>query len=276
MYLKPKKSLGQNFLVDKNIQRKIIEACSFKPRDIVLEIGAGRGELTRLIAHQVASLFSLEIDASLYASLHDDLKGCANVKIINGDILKFNLKKFSRRFKKIKVVGNIPYYISTPIIECLLGVKEKIDSIFITVQKEFARRIVAHSGSKDYGSLSLFIQHHTHPKILFNIKRTSFFPSPKVDSSFLRLEIKKARGRDNRVDEKLLFRLIRSAFNQRRKTLRNSLKDIAATVDLEAFFNQYNINRNIRPEGLCPADFLNLTNFLKKRQKIVDKHTLLI
>lgn len=260
MYIKPKKSLAQYFLVDRNIQRKICAICSFDPSETVLEIGAGRGELTRLIAPQVKKVYALEIDANLTDVLKITLAGFANVKIINQDILKFNLRKyFSYSRRRLKVFGNIPYYISSGIIEHLLKFKDKIDTIFITVQKEFARRVTAKPGTKDYGSLSCFVQYYTEPRIALNIKRTSFFPVPRVDSSLLELKIRK-RPLVRPKNPDLFFKIIRNAFNKRRKTLRNSLKEVIPRQNLELFFSNYGIDRNVRPEGLSLQDFANLTN----------------
>jgi 16S rRNA (adenine1518-N6/adenine1519-N6)-dimethyltransferase len=259
MYNKPKKSLGQNFLIDKNIQRKIIEACVFKASDNVLEIGAGRGELTRLITERVAKIYALEIDAQLCEILKTNLKDKPNVEIVNQDILKFNLNRhFSKPKGRIKVIGNIPYYITTPIIAHLLNFKDRIETIFLSVQKEFGIRMTAHPGSKDYGSFSCFIQYHTDPRIVFSIKRRSFFPPPKVDSSFLRMDIKR-RLPLRRKQEELFFKIIRAAFNKRRKTLRNSLDGIMLPQKLEQFFIKYSIDRNIRPELLSLQDFTALT-----------------
>jgi 16S rRNA (adenine1518-N6/adenine1519-N6)-dimethyltransferase len=261
MHIKPKKSLGQNFLIDQNIQRKIITACNFRPTDIVLEIGAGRGELTRLIAKQVNYIYAVEIDPYLFNILKSKFKDYPNVKIIKRDILKLDLEGFlkdSRSKDKIKVVGNIPYYITTPIIEHLLKNSNKIDTIFITVQKEFAKRITSGPGSKDYGALSCFVQYYTAPKILFTIRKTSFLPHPKVDSCFLRIQIHK----DSFIkaeNERRFFRITRSAFNQRRKTLRNSLRDIVSPQKLELFFKNFGIDPNIRPENLSLQDFINLS-----------------
>ncbi len=259
MHLKPKKRLGQNFLFDKNIQRKIIAACELKPSDTVLEIGAGYGELTQLIADKVNKVYALEIDSELCKILKDNFKECRNLTIINQDILKFNFKRYFRNTDKIKVVGNIPYYITTPIIEQLINFRDKIDAIFITVQKEFARRMAAQAGSDDYGSFSCFAQYYTQPKIIFVIKKTCFSPMPKVDSCFLRLEIrpKPAQGLRN---ERLFFKIIRTAFNHRRKTLRNSLRGIISAQKLERFFAKYSLNSNIRPEALALKDFANLSN----------------
>lgn len=260
MRSKPKKRLGQNFLVDENIKQKIARYCDFKPSDTVLEIGAGRGELTRLFADSVKKIYALEIDADLYGYLKDSLRGYKNAQIIKGDILKFDLKKyFNPRKGKVKVFGNIPYYITSPILERLLRYKGQIDTIFITVQKEFAERICACAGSKDYSSFSCFIQYYARPQILFTIKRNSFFPRPKVDSCFLRLDIRRTPAVKVK-NEKLFFKVIRAAFNKRRKTLRNSLKGIIGAQKLELFFGKYGIDRNIRPERLSLCDLANLTN----------------
>ncbi|MDD4979872.1 MAG: 16S rRNA (adenine(1518)-N(6)/adenine(1519)-N(6))-dimethyltransferase RsmA [Candidatus Omnitrophica bacterium] len=260
MYLKPKKRLGQNFLVDKNIQRKIAVSCQLGAGDHVLEIGSGYGDLTRLLGQHCAFIYALEIDPDLSRVLKDSTKDYANIRIINRDILKFNLKNYFKKVKgRIKVVGNIPYYITTPIIEHLLKYRDKIESIFITVQKEFAKRITAKAGSKDYGSFSCYVQYYCAARPLFFIKKNSFFPAPKVDSCFIELEVRE-EGAVRLKDEKLFFTIIRKAFNQRRKTLRNSLSGIIPVLKLTAFFEKYGINRNIRPEDLTLQDFANLSN----------------
>lgn len=259
MHTKPKKRLGQNFLFDKNIQKKIIDACEFEASDIVLEIGSGRAELTKLILEKVKKIYALEIDFNLAENLRETFKGYKNVKIINADVLKFNFNRYFNKISKVKVVGNIPYYITTPIIERLLKYRNRIDAIFITVQKEFAKRLVACPGSKDYGAFSCFVQYYTEPKLIFPIKKTSFFPSPKVDSCFLGLLIRQ-KPPFKIKNERLFFKIIRAAFNQRRKTLRNSLKDVISPDKLTKFFNQYSINPDIRPEDLSLADFADLTN----------------
>lgn len=261
MRVKPKKSLGQNFLVDKNIRNKIINCCQFKESDTVLEIGAGRGELTRLIAEKAGKVYAVEIDYFLSKCLKESFKNNAGVKIINQDILKFNLKKcFGRnKNKSIKVVGNIPYYITTPIIAHLLKFKYNISVIFLTVQKEFAGRMAARPGSKDYGSFSCYVQYNTNPKMIFLIKRTCFFPAPAVDSCFLRLEVRQIPPVEL-CDEKLFFKIIRGAFSKRRKTLRNSLEGIIPQTKINNFFDKFGIDWNIRPEKLSLQDFANLTN----------------
>lgn len=260
MHFKPKKRLGQNFLTDKNIQNKILRSLELKPSDIILEIGSGSGEFTALLAKKAKKVFAVEIDRDLYGLLEEKIKGYRNVRMLKKDILKLNLQSLSLGLsQKIKVFGNIPYYISTPIIEHLLKFKEKIETIFITVQKELAKRIVASAGSKEYGSLSCFVQYYTNPKKIFEIKRASFFPSPKVDSCLLRLTLRQNLPLGTSKEE-LFFKTVRAAFRQRRKTLRNSLRNHLPQGKLERFFQKYSIDRNDRPESLSSQDFINLIN----------------
>jgi 16S rRNA (adenine1518-N6/adenine1519-N6)-dimethyltransferase len=255
-----KKKLGQNFLLDKNIQKKIVNCLKLKSSDIVFEIGSGRGELTRLCAKGADKIYALEIDSNLCQEMKKNLKDFSNIKVINRDILKFNLRNYFKKNKdKLKVIGNIPYYISSPILEHLIKFRDKIDTIFITVQREFAARLVAPSGSKDYGSFSCFVQYYLEPKILLNIKKTCFLPVPKIDSSLVRLKVRQ-KPPVNLKNESSFFKIIRTAFNQRRKTLRNSLSSIILPNKLNEFFHKYGIDVNIRPEDLTLADFANLAN----------------
>jgi len=263
MHIKPKKKLGQNFLVDKNVLKKIIDTCEISPSDTVLEIGSGRGDLTEGLALKAGKLIALELDSQLCDFLNDKFKDSPNIKIINRDILKFDIDKYFLKAKdKIKVVGNIPYYITSPIIEHLFKYKNKIDSIFLTVQKEFGERIVADPGSKDYGAFSCFVQFYSRPEIIFSIKRGSFYPVPKVDSCFLKIAIRgEAPYKIKDVD--LFFKIIRLAFNQRRKTLRNSLKNVLTREELDSFFVFYNIPAGTRPESLGLQHFAYLANHKK-------------
>jgi len=260
MRLQPKKSLGQNFIFDKNIQKKLIASYNLRSSDRVLEIGAGFGELTKLIASCVTFVYALEIDRSLCKILEENTREYPNIKIINRDILKFNLNSYFKGTKgKIKIAGNIPYYITTPIIAHLFKFRDKIETIFLTVQKEFAKRIASDAGSKEYGSFSCFVQYYCIPRAIFYIKRGSFSPSPKVDSCVLELKIRRAPAVKVN-DEKLFFKVIRAGFNKRRKTLRNSLEGVIPLEKLAQFFYRYNIESNIRPEKLSLSDFANLAN----------------
>jgi len=268
MHVKPKKRLGQNFLKDKNIQRKIIRSCGASGEDIVLEIGAGTGDLTRQLALASKKVYALEIDKHLIPVLEKNTAGLANCRVIKADILEFDIDKFIRENKitqKIKVIGNIPYYISSPIIERLIQYRAGISAIFLTVQKEFGRRVCAGPGGKEYGSFSCFAQYYLKPKILFEIKKNSFFPVPKVDSCFLYLEVREEPPVSVK-DERMFFKLLRAAFNQRRKTLRNSLEGLAEQERLEEFFNAHGIDKNVRPEDLSLEQFANLSNFHAKKK----------
>jgi len=259
MRIKPKKYLGQNFLTDKNIQNKIILSCDFKDTDVVLEIGAGNGSLTGLIADRVKALCALEFDRALAARLQEDFKNNSCVQIIRQDILKFDFKRhFAQEKNKIKVFGNIPYYITTPILEHLLNYKAKISEAYLTVQKEFAQRVVAVPGTKIYGSLSCFIQYYAKPEILLHIKRTCFFPVPRVDSSLLKISFEDKKKELSPKQEVVLFKLIRAAFNQRRKTLRNSIGDFIEREPLEHFLAKHGIGPNARAENISLANFIAL------------------
>ncbi|MBM3243973.1 MAG: ribosomal RNA small subunit methyltransferase A [Candidatus Omnitrophica bacterium] len=261
MRIYPKKRLGQNFLTDRHIIKKIIQSLELTPSDIILEIGSGKGQITSLIASLVDKVYAVELDRNLLQELSFALKENKNVKIINEDILKIEPKVFLNGKDKIKVFGNIPYYISTPVLEFIIKNREIIDRAFITVQKEFARRVVGSPGSKEYGALSLFIQYYASCRILFNIDKGCFFPKPKVDSSFLCLKL-----RDNPLaavkDEELLFKLIRTSFNQRRKALRNSLKGMLDKEEIQEFLIKRKKSLNSRPEELSLEDFTALSGLL--------------
>jgi len=263
MHIKPKKKLGQNFLFDKNIQAKIISACNFSDADTVLEIGPGTGAFTALIAERVKKLIAVEFDKNLAAQLKDELARHGNLILIEGDILGFDFRNyFSKTQAKIKVFGNIPYYITTPIIEYLLENADKISEIYLTVQKEFARRATAREGGKEYGSLSCFVQYYSRTQILFDIKRTSFRPAPKVDSSFIKIMPLKRAGL-SREEEDLLFKIIRNAFQQRRKIFVNSIERIVNPELTKEFFTVKNISQKSRPEDISLDTYLDFAKFLK-------------
>jgi 16S rRNA (adenine1518-N6/adenine1519-N6)-dimethyltransferase len=247
----PKKSLGQNFLNDIRIQQKIIQACELKADDVVVEIGPGQGVLSRLIAPQVKKLICVETDRDLIESLRSELP---TVEIVHADFLKWDLPS------GIKVIGNIPYYISTPIIEKLIEERAKVSTAFLTVQLEFGERLAATPGGKDYGSLSCFAQYYAGIKLLFKIKNTCFKPAPKVDSCFLRLEIRPFA--DKAVDEEFLFKLIQTAFQQRRKNIVNALKGLTGKEKLEEALIALSIDLNARPENLSLSNYIKLSNVL--------------
>ena len=192
--------------------------------------------------------------------LTEKFSACRNISIINADFLKFDLRSLPPG-NKFKAIGNIPYYITSPIIEHLLLSRERISDIYLTVQKEFAQRMVAEPGSKVYGSFSCFVQYYAQPQILFSIKKNSFHPAPKVDSCFLRLKL-----REDPVvkvkNEETLFKIIRTGFQQRRKTLKNSLEELIPSDKLDKFFREFDLDPKIRPEDLSLQDFANLANII--------------
>jgi 16S rRNA (adenine1518-N6/adenine1519-N6)-dimethyltransferase len=259
---KPKKSLGQNFLQDPNIRRKIIAACDFSANDIVIEIGPGQAAMTELIAPLVKRLYAVELDTVLAGMLEEQFKDDRSVTIINQDFLNCDIASLLGKspHTKVKVFGNIPYYITSPIIEHLFKFRSHISDIYLTVQKEFGQRIVADPGSDHYGSFSCFVQYYTQPRIEFLIKRTCFYPAPKVDSCLLSLHMRPSPA-VNVKNEQMLFKIIRTSFQQRRKTLRNSLKGLIPAVTLDSFFEKYNINPKARSETLSLQGFANLANY---------------
>lgn len=215
-----KKRLGQNFLIDRNLRDKIIRLSDLNKNEPILEIGSGLGALTEKLAEKCGYVYALEKDKKLYNLSKELLGGYKNLEIICGDFLKFDISRLL--FKKIKVVGALPYYITTPVIQRLLDFRKRIETIFIIVQKEVGRRLVARAGEDDYSALSLFVQFYSDVKMLMNIKKDAFFPKPDVDSALVRLKIL-PQPKVMVKDEDMLFKVIRSSFNQRRKTLLSAL-----------------------------------------------------
>jgi 16S rRNA (adenine1518-N6/adenine1519-N6)-dimethyltransferase len=252
----PKKNLGQNFLTDKHMQQKIIQACELKPGDVVVEIGPGQGVLTRLMAPLAKRLIGVEKDHDLIGPLRSSLP--PTVEIIHDDFLQWDMARLP---PGIKIIGNIPYYISTPIIEKLISNRTKFSAAFLTVQLEFGQRLTAKPGGKIYGSLSCFAQYYADIKMLFKIKNTCFKPVPKVDSCFLRLMMR-PKGQELAADEEFLFKIIQTAFQQRRKTIVNSLKGLAVKEKLEESLESLGIHRNARPENLTLSNYIGLSNRL--------------
>lgn len=257
---KPRKSLGQNFLTDKNIITKIISACGLQKNDAILEIGSGPGQLTAEICPKVKSVLAVELDCNLCEKLENNLK-FSNLRIICQDILELDFKTIK---SKVKVIGNLPYYISTPIIGHLLAHQEKIEAIYISLQKELGERLVASPGGKEYGAFTCFVQYHTQPKILFKISKGCFKPQPKVESVFMELKIREKPAVE--VNEELFFKIIHSAFNQRRKTISNALRGLFSKADLMAILEKAQINPHDRAERLSLSDFARLTDFVFRLQ----------
>lgn len=263
----PLKRLGENYLIDGNVKNKIIGNAGIDKDDIILEIGPGFGALTVDLASTGAKVFAVEKDRKACEILKEIVNGnFKNLKIFNGDVLEFSIEEKISPAKRLKVFGNLPYYITTPIIEYLISNRRFITLMLIVVQREVADRVLAAPGSKDYGSLSCFIQYYCKVSYLHTIKRTSFYPVPDVDSSLLKLEVLN-RPSVKVGDEQLLFKIIRGAFNQRRKTILNSLSR-AEVLDLPKerllqVLEKTGIDPLSRPEDLPLSAFARLTNTLE-------------
>lgn len=256
-----KKSLGQNFLIDKNFVDKIVDAAEIENQN-VLEIGPGIGTITYEMAKLAKKVVAIEIDQTLIPILEENLGEFENTKVINEDILKVDLKKLvEEEFngESFKVVSNLPYYITTPIIEMLITTGIPCYDMTIMVQKEVAERMVASESSKEYSSLSVFIKFYTDAKVVINLPKSVFMPQPKIDSTILNLKL---RLYDDKVNQDMLFKLVRSGFNKRRKTILNSLSDVVAKDDLKLAFEKLNLAENLRAENLSLDDYINLANEL--------------
>ncbi len=252
-----KKSLGQNFLHDPNVIRKIIEACRISSAETVLEIGAGQGILTEQLAQRAGKVLAVETDRRLVDTLQKRFAD-TNVTVLHADILKLDLQHLPNG---LKVVGNLPYYISSAIIARLLENKQHFRDLFFTVQWELGERLCAVPGNKTIGAFTHFVQYHCTPKILFKIPAGCFQPVPKVDSCFLEMNVL-AQPPVEVADVKLLFELIRIAFQQRRKTLVNALSDHTPKETLWAVLKNLGLNPQARCETLSLKDFSRLANQL--------------
>ena len=267
------KRFGQNFLIDTHVLEKIIAASQISKEDFVLEIGPGIGTMTQYLAEYAREVAAVEIDNTLIPILKDTLKDWDNVTVINDDILKVDIRKLALERnggKPIKVVANLPYYITTPIIMGLFENQVPVDSITIMVQKEVADRMQVGPGTKDYGALSLAVQYYAKPEIVANVPPNCFMPRPKVGSAVIRLE-RYEKPPVEVSDEKLMFRIIRASFNQRRKTLVNGLKNSQelsySREEIEEVLNECGIPLNIRGEALTLAEFASLANAFDKKRK---------
>lgn len=267
------KRFGQNFLIDPHVLEKIIQSARITKEDYVLEIGPGIGTMTQYLAEAAGKVRAVEIDTALIPILEETLKDYSNVSILQGDILKVDVNQMveeENEGKPIKVVANLPYYITTPIIMGLFEKKIPLQSITIMVQKEVAQRMQTGPGSKDYGALSLAVQYYAKPEIVANVPPNCFIPRPKVGSAVIRLE-SHPKPPVEVSDEALMFRLIRASFSQRRKTLVNSLKNSQnlslSREEIEEALNKCGIPLTIRGEALGLEEFAKLSNYIKERQK---------
>ena len=261
------KKFGQNFLIDTHVLDKIIRSAGVTKEDMVLEIGPGIGTMTQCLAEAAGRVVAVEIDSNLIPILKDTLKDYDNITVINEDILKVDIKKLAEEYnggRPIKVVANLPYYITTPIIMGLFESEVPIDNITVMVQKEVADRMQTGPGSKDYGALSLAVQYYAEPYIVANVPPNCFIPRPNVGSAVIRL----TRHQKPPVEVKdsgLMFRLIRASFNQRRKTLQNGLNNSSelhySKEQIARAIESLGVPATVRGEALTLEQFARLANY---------------
>lgn len=267
------KKFGQNFLIDTHVLDKIIRSADITKDDMVLEIGPGIGTMTQYLACAAGKVVAVEIDKALIPILEDTLDGYENVRIINEDVLKVDIAKLAEEEnagRPIKVVANLPYYITTPIIMGLFENHVPIRSITVMVQKEVADRMQVGPGTKDYGALSLAVQYYAKPYIVANVPPNCFMPRPKVGSAVIRLE-RYGEPPVQVEDEKLMFQIIRASFNQRRKTLANGLKNSQeldfTKEEIESAIEKLGKGAGVRGETLKLEEFAELSNELGRSRR---------
>lgn len=262
------KRFGQNFLIDAHILDKIVTGADVNENDCVLEIGPGIGTMTQYLAERARHVIAVEIDKALIPILGDTLSSYDNVTVINDDILKVDINALVKEYndsKPIKVVANLPYYITTPIIMGLFEADVPIDSITIMIQKEVADRMQVGPGTKDYGALSLAVQFYSKPEVIAYVSPDCFIPKPNVGSAVIRLK-RYAKAPVDVNNKDFMFKLVRAAFNQRRKTLVNSIGNAGIGISKEKILealNQMELNESIRGEKLSLEEFAKLSNILE-------------
>lgn len=257
--IKMSKKLGQNFLIKRGIVDEIVHAAELTPGEPVLEVGPGIGTLTQGLAQSGADVTAIELDRRLLEVLDTTLASYDNVRIIHGDVLKLDVPSIMNH-KPFKVVANLPYYITTPIIMSLLESKLPIERLVVMVQKEVALRMVAKPGTKDYGALSVAVQYYTEPDIVLDVPPKSFLPAPAVTSSVIRCVLRDKPPVDV-IDEKLFFRVVKAGFAQRRKTFANTMKTTGLSKDrIEELLAKANIDGQRRGETFTLQEFADVAN----------------
>ena len=265
------KSFGQNFLVDEEVVNNIIKKAEVSNEDLIIEIGPGLGTLTSRLLENAGKVICIEVDNKMVKILEDRFSLYNNFELINNDVLKENLKDLIEKnlsnsnLKKAKVVANLPYYITTPIIMKLLEDKLELDSITVMVQKEVAERLAEKPGGKETGAITYSIHYYTDPEIVLSVPNTAFIPSPKVDSAVIKLNVLK-NPKIKVIDEKMFFKVVKAAFMQKRKTLLNSLTNakIENKDFLEKMLRDLNIDLKIRGEKLSLEEFGEISDYLSK------------
>ena len=262
------KKFGQNFLIDTSVLEKIVSAAQVAKEDCVLEIGPGIGTMTQYLAERAREVVAVEIDRNLIPVLQDTLSGYDNVTLVNDDILKVDIRKLAEEKnggRPIRVVANLPYYITTPIIMALLEGHVPLKSITVMVQKEVAERMQTGPGTKDYGALSLAVQYYAKPELVANVPPNCFIPRPNVGSAVIHL-LRYEKPPVEVEDEKRMFSLIRASFNQRRKTLANGLSNApelgVSRERVTAVLEELGLSPTVRGEALTLEQFAQLSNLL--------------
>ena len=257
--IKMSKKLGQNFLIKRGIVDEIVHAAELTPGEPVLEVGPGIGTLTQGLAQSGADVTAIELDRRLLEVLDTTLASYDNIRIVHGDVLKLDVPTIMNH-KPFKVVANLPYYITTPIIMSLLESKLPIERLVVMVQKEVALRMVAKPGTKDYGALSVAVQYYTEPDIVLDVPPKSFLPAPAVTSSVIRCVLRDKPPVDV-IDEKLFFRVVKAGFAQRRKTFSNTMKTTGLSKDrIEELLAKANIDGQRRGETFTLQEFADVAN----------------
>lgn len=261
--VQPSKKWGQNFLIERSVQKRMLTAAQLQPDDVVLEVGPGFGALTFALAEQVRHVIAVEIDSRIMAALQSLVEeiGTENLTLLNLHILSQSVPELLRGEESAKVVANIPYSITSSLLEHLLSAKQFVSLIALMVQKEVAERIAAKPGTKAYGALSLFVQYHSEVEYLGRVQNSAFYPRPEVDSAIVRLTPVPDRLRPR--EQRLMFKLIRAAFKQRRKNLRNALADLFDDPDsAAAFLRRSGIDPARRGETLTLEEYMDLAEML--------------
>ena len=260
--LRANKKLGQNFLINEEIIDSIVEKAEITKDDVIIEIGPGIGSLTNALLTKCEKVIAVELDQNMVEILKKRFAVFDNFEVIHQDILKTNIHEIIKNYDSVKVVANLPYYITTPIIMKLLEDRLKLKSITVMVQKEVGERICATHEEKEYGAISVSVQYYTSPKIIIDVPKDNFLPSPEVDSCVVRLDLlEKPRVSVN--NEKLFFKLVKGAFTQRRKTINNSLTCCGKSKEIiKQVLEELSIDTRLRAENLSIKEFADICNLL--------------
>lgn len=258
------KGLGQNFLFDEHYLNAIVDSGDITKNDVIIEIGPGLGVLTTRIAERAKKVYAIEIDSKIAEVLSHLTVDYNNIEIINQDVLRFDLNTITKKYESVKIIANLPYYITTPIVMKVLEETKNLGAIVIMIQKEVAQRLVAKPGTKDYGAITLAIDYHADADIRFTVPAGAFVPAPKVESAVVRLDVLDQKRVDV-ADEKFFFRIIKSAFGQRRKTLVNAISNNFSEFskdDIKNVLTQLDISETVRGEALSIFDYKKIADAL--------------